>query len=703
MTAMTGDSEVRAKIMVVEDERIVATDLQRTLERSGHRVTAVVASGEDAVTSARETAPELALVDIVLSGAMDGIDAAEQLHFGLGVPVIYLTAYDDEELVCRAKATEPLGYLLKPYDERELLTMVETALHRYQASEQRSRQALEDSHRHLTEAQQIGRVGSWEWDVAKNTALWSDEQHRIFGLEPGQFDGSKESFVALFHPDDRRRVERDIDRAARKGASFAHELRVVCLDGTMRVISSRGEAVRDDQGRIARVVGTTLDITEQHVAREEIRRLNDELEGRVVERTAQLQEARAALEQDVARRKQAEEGIRCLNAELEERISTRTMQLRETNEELRREIGERIRASRALSESEATFRAIIEEAPIAIACVDLEGNVLQSNHALHELFGCTEEQYKRKGCVGFTEASDVKTDRALFSELVKGRRDRYDVEKRYIRTDGRIVWGHLTVSLVRDESGQPLFTIGMIQDVTEAKRLENMKSDFIGVVSHELRTPLTVILGFTRLLERPEARRRADVVAKSVDAIRDKAEVMTALVEELLDVTRIESGQLELSERDVDVEKLVDECVSSTPLTERHELSASAEVGLPEVWCDPNRLSRAVSGLLSNAVKFSPEGGKITVRVRQKDEDLCISVSDHGIGIPAEERRHLFDRFTQRDMSTTRSFGGFGMGLYLAKWAIEAHGGRIDVRSKPGKGSTFTIRIPIETRLRKAA
>jgi signal transduction histidine kinase len=175
---------------------------------------------------------------------------------------------------------------------------------------------------------------------------------------------------------------------------------------------------------------------------------------------------------------------------------------------------------------------------------------------------------------------------------------------------------------------------------------------------------------------------------------REAAERMRSLVEDLLQTLSLQSGDLALQLQPTDVTQLVAACLEGFVIDTSHRLETELADGLEPVDCDQRRLVLAVSNLVTNALKFSPDGGRIVVAVSQPEERTRISVSDEGIGIDAADLETIFSRFRQADMSSTRSFSGFGLGLFIVKSIAEAHGGTVRVESTPGLGSTFTIEIP---------
>ncbi|MGB2957779.1 MAG: PAS domain S-box protein [Bacteroidota bacterium] len=256
------------RILIAEDEQIVAADIRERLTKLGYSVPAVAASGEDAVALATEIKPDLLLIDIVLQGSVDGIEAVKRIRAQLDVPVIYLTAYADQGTVHRAKETEPLGYLLKPFDERELRFAIEMALHKHQADARLRRR--EEKFRQLADNPQ---EVLWMVDAETNKMLYvspADESIRGTVLQmPG---ADLDTWLEPIHSDERQKALEMISRAQRGEIDEkGYEYRIVRPDGTIRWISSRSYPIRDASGRVYRIAGTSVDITRQKWAWETLR------------------------------------------------------------------------------------------------------------------------------------------------------------------------------------------------------------------------------------------------------------------------------------------------------------------------------------------------------------------------------------------------------------------------------------------------
>jgi PAS domain S-box-containing protein len=255
-------------------------------------------------------------------------------------------------------------------------------------------------------------------------------------------------------------------------------------------------------------------------------------------------------------------------------------------------------------------------------------------------------------------------------------------------------WQGTWLTPLRNQSGEATGVFGVGRDISEAKRVEQLKSDFLSMASHELRTPLTSIIGYCDLLSAADRLQSAELYERVVGNLRERGDHMKRLVDDLLELSRIESGDFLVSVEAWDPAAVVRGCVEAARLPEALNLEVDLPEDLPAALIDRDRLAYAIDNLLSNAVKFSPEGGTITVWARESGDDIEIGVADQGVGIAPEDVERVFDRFTQADMSATRRFGGFGMGLHIVKTIAQAHGGRVELESEPGRGSTFRLYVP---------
>jgi CheY-like chemotaxis protein/anti-sigma regulatory factor (Ser/Thr protein kinase) len=225
--------------------------------------------------------------------------------------------------------------------------------------------------------------------------------------------------------------------------------------------------------------------------------------------------------------------------------------------------------------------------------------------------------------------------------------------------------------------------------------LDRLRSDFLTVAAHELRTPLTPLSMYLQSMERKVFRQQG-IEPELVGKARRQVGRLTRLVEDVLDVSRLESRRLELKRETIDLNELVDQVVGDFRAGSRqHEIIFRRSHELVAVDADHARIEQVLVNLLANAVKYSPQGGQIVVQVDRVGREARTSVADSGIGIPPDERKRLFQRFFRAHNVSTRHFGGLGIGLFVSNEIVDRHGGRFEVESEPGRGSTFTFYLPL--------
>jgi PAS domain S-box-containing protein len=295
-----------------------------------------------------------------------------------------------------------------------------------------------------------------------------------------------------------------------------------------------------------------------------------------------------------------------------------------------------------------------------------------------------------------------------------------------LRKDGTAFWANVTITALRDDIGRLLGFAKLTRDLTEAKRIEaielagqqreemleaersarmaaqratRVKDEFLATLSHELRTPLSAILGWTQVLLRSESSKAPEVQKRAIEVIDRNARAQVQLIDDLLDLSRIMTGKIRLDLHQVAFAGIVAAAVDSAiPSAEAKSIRLKTILGASQdvISADSARLQQVVWNLLTNAIKFTPKGGQIQVLLQRVNSHLELSVSDTGIGIPASYLPHVFDRFSQKDSSTTRTFGGLGLGLSICKQLVELHAGSIRAASQgEGKGATFFVQLPL--------
>lgn len=354
--------------------------------------------------------------------------------------------------------------------------------------------------------------------------------------------------------------------------------------------------------------------------------------------------------------------------------------------------------SNALRASEAQLREITDTVPALIAYVDVEQRFRFHNRAFEEVFGLPHEQIEGRPLreiIGdeFYEAVRPRVEEVLSGypvvyehtqKIAKGAQRDYSVHHFPRYGDG-------------DEEGQVVGFYTLATDITELKRIDRMKSEFVSTVSHELRTPLTSIRGSLGLIAGGVAGQLPEAVKTLVDIAKNNCERLIRLINDILDIEKIESGKMHLDLQVVELKPLMAQALAANEgygAAQNVSLSLHFPDDKVQVNVDSDRLTQVITNLLSNAMKFSPPGGAVEVHVSRGGIGVRVEVRDHGPGIPEEFRKRIFQKFSQADSSDTRQKGGTGLGLNISRAIVERLGGNIGFVTEVGVGSTFFFELP---------
>ncbi len=506
--------------------------------------------------------------------------------------------------------------------------------------------ALIESEARLIQAQSVAKVGSWETDLLTMEIIWSKETYRIFGVNQENFKPTHTGFLTFVHPDDRTKVDETFISSVGNYSFNVMEHRIITPDGSVKFIEERWQIVRDDQGIAFKAVGTCQDITDRKHAEEEIIRLN-------------------------------------------ERISLAT-----------------------------------HSAQVGIWDWDLENSRLVWDDQMYSLYG------KKKDILETdfeTWLKEIHPDDKVRSEsetilALTGEKD-FDIEFRVIWPDGSIHFLKAKAQVIRDANRKPQRMIGVNYDITPLKQAEQellsakeraeegdrLKTAFLANMSHEIRTPMNGILGFAGLLKEPKL--SGEEQQEYISIIEQSGARMLNIINDIIDISKIESGQMKLSVSPTNINEQIDFIyLFFRQEAETKGLQLLFKKSLPAkqsiIITDREKVYAILTNLIKNAIKFTSKGtiefGYLPGSVKTVHAPslhpapslLTFFVKDTGIGIPADRRTAIFDRFIQADIGDKRAFQGAGLGLSISKAYIEMLGGRIWVDSVEGKGSCFYFTLP---------
>lgn len=507
----------------------------------------------------------------------------------------------------------------------------------------------EDGETVLRLAMHGARMGTWTRDLLTEVVSWSPELEEIFGLAPGTFRGQRQAFLDRVHPEDRPAITRAVESAIAGGEDYSVEFRFRHSSGEWRWMDGRGKVRYDANGRALRLYGVGIDITERKAAKD----------------------------------------------------------------------------------ASAYLAAIVESSDDAIISKALDGLITSWNAGAERLFGYAREEMIGTPILRLIPPELHDEENQILEKLRRGERVSHYETVRLSKSGQRLLVS-LTVSPVRDLQGRIVGASKFARDIgehrrveaalresenrlrnvamererlleseraarSEAERLGHMKDEFLATLSHELRTPLNAVLGWATLLRQPTLSPQDR--QRGIETIERNARVQAQIINDLLDMSRIISGKIHLDMQPLQLHDIITAAIEAVrPSAEARQIRLrsllDSSIGLTRG--DPNRLQQVMWNLLTNAVKFTPAGGRVQVILERVNSHVEIVVEDSGLGIKPEFLPYVFDRFRQADASTTRRFGGLGLGLSIVKNLVELHGGSVRVKS-PGEnqGATFVVALPL--------
>jgi PAS domain S-box-containing protein len=426
--------------------------------------------------------------------------------------------------------------------------------------------------------------------------------------------------------------------------------------------------------------------------------------------------------EDITERKRAEESLRIYQENLEKLVRARTSELQEANERLTREIEERGRTERNLIEREAQYRDLVESANCVVLRWLPDGRIIFFNRFAQSFFGYREEEVLGRSIIGTLIPLQDSTGHELTSlaaDIVAHPEAYSHNINENMRKSGELVWVAWTNKPIPAPDGSigEILSIGI--DITQlvhteqelrrtldelerakerAESADHLKSAFLATMSHELRTPLNSIIGFTGILLQGLSGPINEEQVKQLGMVKSSANHLLSLISDVLDISKIEAGQLKVEHEPFSLRDSILKVVQSVrPLAEKKGLDLSFDVAeeVGNVTGDGRRVEQVLLNLLSNSLKFTEQGG-IRVSCGREGAYFLTSVADSGIGIANRDREHLFKPFHQVDTGLSRKYEGTGLGLSICKKLVELMGGEIRVVSSPGKGSTFGFTLPVE-------
>jgi PAS domain S-box-containing protein len=364
------------------------------------------------------------------------------------------------------------------------------------------------------------------------------------------------------------------------------------------------------------------------------------------------------------------------------------------------DITERKYAEQALRESEANYRTLVEFSPDGVLSIDSDVRITDCSGGACQLLGYSREELTGKDIRELLPNPVPEDPMPYHRQLIEDGLIETEIE--LMRNDGQTLPMWAKVVGVHDQKGDLSQALVYVRDITQRKKLDQLKDEFIGLVSHELRSPLTVVIGAVNTALTERERLSPEEMHQLLQDAASEAESLSHLLGNLLELSRAQADRLLLYVEPINVENIIQIVVEKIKQYHpRHRFVIDLPKKISRVPADQLRVERILYNLLENAAKYSPPDSEIRIYAKEDGEHLAIGVSDQGKGIPAQDQAKIFGPFQRLEYSARSGVKGIGLGLLVCRRLVEAHGGRIWVESKPGQGTTFLFTLPLEQKTAK--
>ncbi|MEO8764617.1 MAG: PAS domain S-box protein [Ginsengibacter sp.] len=606
----------------------------------------------------------------------------------------------------------------------------------YQDKLKENEERLKESAERLTLATEGTQQATWDLNLQTYQIIHSPRLAQIFGHEETKIL-THPGMRGQIHPDDIHTIVEKAFEIALQTGTYYYQARVIHPDKTIRWIRTRGKVIFDKNRSPLRMLGTLMDITDSQVAEENTARMaaivhssddaiiSKNLDGivktwnagaeRIFGYTAEEMIGQSLMKLIPSDKSDEEPNILSLlkkghrvdhfetkritkdNKILD--VSLTISPVRDSHDniigasKIARDITKQKEAEQLIITSEQKFRLLADSMPQFIWTSDAEGNLNYFNKAVFDYAGLMPGEMQKDGWLQIVHPEDREENTRIWQESVNTGKD-FIFEHRFRRYDGECRWQLSRAIPQKGPTRKIQMWVGTSTDIQAIKEQDQQKDYFISMASHELKTPITSIKGYVQILQTMHLNSEDAFLKKSLNIIDKQIGTLTNLISDLLDVSKIKTGNLSLKKEPFQLQELIVEIADEI----RHVnpgysvcISTSSQA---IVYADRERIGQVLINFLTNAIKYSPGSNEVRIESAVADDNIIVSVKDSGIGINKQDQQKIFERFYRVEGKNEKTFPGFGIGLFIASEIIRRHDGNIGVESESGKGSVFYFSLP---------
>lgn len=740
------------KILIVEDEIIIAKDIENTLIKDGFTVVGLVSSGEKTIQEIERANPDLILMDIKLKGKMDGIETAEIIKNRFNLPVIYLTSYKDEKTLLRAKVTEPYGYIIKPFDPKELKILIDLSYYKHKTGEK-----LKEGKEWLSTT--LNSIGEGVIAVNSNGTIqyMNPIAEKLTGWCENEINNIVVNDVLRIYDDEEKNIFSDLLSSIYHNM-FSREkhnnLILLNRHNEKIPIDFYGSSIKNDKNKVLGAVFTFKDITESRKASEKIR----ESEERFRQLAENIRDVFYVINKDFSKiyyvspafeevwGRSSQELYSFNNVwknsifpedrdfvfstisklekskgfEIEYRIIRPDRKIRWIRDRvfpIKDKYGATFRYTGIVQDvteqkiAEEEVRKLsyaVQQNPALIVITDPKGNIEYVNTKFSKVTGYSYDEVRGKNPKilksGFTKPEEYKI---LWKTITAGgewRGDFYNKKK-----NGEYYWESALIAPIKNRNDEITHFVAVKEDITERKKQEEqliiakeeaeksdrLKSEFLAQMSHEIRTPLNNILTYASLLKEELESKLPPELEPSFRVINSSALRLIRTIDLILNLSKIQTGNFDtyFEKIDLDQDILYEIILEFYTRAKEKSIKLNYEImaNSRNIFGDSYSIGQIFVNLIDNAIKYTNKGEINVILYNNNENEICVDIMDSGMGISEDFLPVLFNPFTQEENFDRRNYEGTGLGLALVKKYAELNNAKIEVKSKRGEGATFTI------------